>query len=46
MESDKVPMPMRSMVISLIAIGLGTIIFGILVKPYDPETSIFFMDFL
>jgi len=31
------------MVISLIAIGLGAIVFGILVRPYDSEISIFLM---
>ncbi|MEM3769311.1 MAG: hypothetical protein QXE37_04675 [Nitrososphaerales archaeon] len=31
------------MVISFIAIGVSTIIFGILVRPYDPETSTFLM---
>jgi len=42
-ESARTPMPMRSMVISLIAIGLGAIVFGILVRPYDSEISIFLM---
>ncbi|MEM3437645.1 MAG: hypothetical protein QXP55_03805 [Nitrososphaerales archaeon] len=43
MESNRVPMSMHSMVISFVIIGLGTIIFGILVIPYDPEVSIFLM---
>jgi len=42
-ESAKAPMPMRSIVISFIAIGLGAIVFGILIRPYDSEMSIFLM---
>jgi len=43
METARAPMSMRSMVMSLIAIGLGAIFLGILAQPYDPKASTFLM---
>jgi len=40
-EPSGQPMPIRTIVISMVVIGIGAIVFGLFVRPYDAEVSTF-----